>query len=215
MSNKLRSQLFLTWTIWIRVFDRKGSSATDTAIELIVTAIQRNLKNPKLHVALIIFIIIVALVFPYVDANFFFYSRIERRVSILQSLSEIDIEKVNQSPALQEEYNAILSDIEKQREWSISGIISSEQPQSNVPLFKFLSGGALAWIFTLCVPFMNTFEDKKAKMAAFLLLALFGGLLGGIGYFIPTILNPWVNYIGYPFLQLVALVALTIKPKQE
>lgn len=107
MSNKLRSQLFLTWTIWIRVFDRKGSSATDTAIELIVTAIQKNLKNPKLHVALIIFIIIVALVFPYVDANFFFYSRIERRVSILQSLSEIDIEKVNQSPALQEEYNAI------------------------------------------------------------------------------------------------------------
>ena len=32
-----------------------------------------------------------------------------------------------------------------------------------MPLFKFLSGGALAWIITLCVPFMNTFKDKKTK----------------------------------------------------
>jgi len=186
----------------------------DTAIELIITWIQKNLKNPKLYVALTVFITIVVLVFPYIDANFFFYSRIEKRVSILQSLSEIDAERVSQSPALQEEYNAILSDIEKQREWSISGIISSEQSQGNVPLFKFLSGGILAWIVTLCIPFANTF-DKKSKVAAFLLLALFGGLLGGIGYIIPTIFNPWVNYIGYPFLQLVALIALTIKPKQE
>ena len=187
----------------------------DTAIELIISWIQKNLKNPKLYAALTFFIIIVVLVYPYVDANFFFYNRIEKRVSILQSLSEIDAEKVSQSPALQEEYDAILTDIEKQREWSISGIIFSQQSQSTVPLFKFLSGGALAWLVTLCIPFMNTFEDKKAKIAAFLLLALFGGLLGGIGYIIPTIFNPWVNYIGYPFLQLVALVALTIKPKQE
>ena len=98
---------------------------------------------------------------------------------------------------------------------SISNAISSEQTTNNIPLFKFLSGGALAWIIALCVPFMNTFKDNKTKVFAFLLLILFGGILGGIGYIMPIIFNPWINYIGYPVLQLIALIALAIKPKQR
>lgn len=186
----------------------------DKAIELIVSWIQRNLKNPKLYAIFAVIIVVIALVFPYVDANFFFYNRIEKRVSILQSLSEIDKEKVSQYPALQEEYDAIISEIEKQRELSISSVRGMEQTTSNIPLFKFLSGGALAWIITLCVPFMNTFKDKKTKVLGFFLLALFGGILGGVAYIIPTIFNPWINYIGFPVLQLIILIALTVKPKQ-
>lgn len=182
----------------------------DKAIELIVSWIQKNLKNPKLYVVFAVLLIVTAIVFPYIDANFFFYNRIEKRVSILQSLSEIDMEKVSQYPALQEEYDAIISEIEKQRELSISSV----QTTNNVPLFKFLSGGALAWIIALCVPLMNTFKDNKTKVLAFLLLVLFGGILGGVGYIIPTLFNPWINYIGYPVLQLIALIALAIKPKQ-
>ena len=65
----------------------------DTAIELIVSWIQRNLKNPKLYAVLAVLLIIVAIAFPYIDANFLSYNRIEKRVSILQSLSAIDMEK--------------------------------------------------------------------------------------------------------------------------
>lgn len=187
----------------------------DKAIELIVFWIQKNLKNPKLYALFVVLLIIVAIVFPYIDANFFFYDRIEKRVGILQSLSEIDMDKVSQYPALQEEYDAIISEIEKQQELSISNAISSEQTANNTLLFKFLSGGALAWLIALCVPFMNTFKDNKTRVLAFLLLILFGGILGGIGYIIPIIFYPWINYIGYPVLQLIALVALAIKPKQR
>ncbi len=187
----------------------------DKAIELIVSWIQKNIKNPKLYVGLVASIILIAIIFPYIDANFFFYNRIEKRVSILQSLSEIDTEEVSQFPALQEEYNAILLEIKKQRELSLSSTIFLEQTANNIPLFKFLSGGTLMWVIALCVPFMNTFKDIKTKILAFLLFALFGGLLGWIGYIIPTIFNPWINYIGYPVLQLSVIIALTIKPKQE
>ena len=186
----------------------------DKAIELVVSWIQKNLKNPKFYAVIVALVIIMVLVFPYIDANFFFYNRIEKRIIILQSLSEIDIEKISQSPALQEEYNAILSELGRQREWSVSGAISTDQ-HPDITLFKFLSGGALAWIVTLCVPFMNTFKDRKSKVLALLLVALFGGILGGIGSIIPTIVNPWVNYIGYPVLQLIALITLTIKPKNN
>lgn len=186
----------------------------DKVIELIVSWIQKNLRNPRLYAALAVLTIVIALVFPYVDANFFFYSRIEKRVSILQSLSEIDMKKVSQYPAWQEEYDAIILEIEKQRELSISSTVSSTQTRNNSALFKFLTGGALAWIIALCVPFMNTFKDRKTKVLAFLLLALFGGILGWIGYIIPNIFNPWINYVGYPVLQLIILIALVIKPKQ-
>lgn len=186
----------------------------DKAIELIVTWVQKNLKNPKLYATLAVLIVVIALVFPYIDANFFFYGRIEKRVGILQNLSEIDMEKVSQHPALQEEYDAIISEIEKQHALSISSTISPEQTTSNVPLFKFLSGGALAWIITLCIPFMNTFKDRKTKVLAFILFAFFGGILGRAACIIPTIFNPWINYIGYPVLQLIILIALTVKPKQ-
>ena len=89
-----------------------------------------------------------------------------------------------------------------------------EQTTSNIPLFKFLSGGALAWIITLCVPFMNTFKDKKTKVITFFSLALIGGILGGVAYIIPTIFNPWVNYIACPVLQLIILITLAMKSKQ-
>ena len=65
----------------------------DTAIELIVSWIQRNLKNPKLYAVLAVLLIIVAIAIPYIGANFLSYNRIEKRVSILQSLSAIDMEK--------------------------------------------------------------------------------------------------------------------------
>ena len=164
----------------------------DKVIELIVSWIQQNFKNPKLYAIFAAVIVVIALVFPYIDANFFFYNRIEKRVNILHSLSEI----------------------EKQRELSISNVISMEQTTSNIPLFKFLSGGALAWIITLCVPFMNTFKDKKTKVITFFSLALIGGILGGVAYIIPTIFNPWVNYIACPVLQLIILITLAMKSKQ-
>ena len=186
----------------------------DKVIELIVSWIQQNFKNPKLYAIFAAVIVVIALVFPYIDANFFFYNRIEKRVNILHSLSEIDMGKVSQYPALQEEYDAIISEIEKQRELSISNVISMEQTTSNIPLFKFLSGGALAWIITLCVPFMNTFKDKKTKVITFFSLALIGGILGGVAYIIPTIFNPWVNYIACPVLQLTILITLAMKSKQ-
>ena len=115
---------------------------------------------------------------------------------------------------MQDEYNAILSEIEKQREWSISDAISASG-NFTIALFKFLSGGALAWIIAVCVPFMNTFNDKKTKIVAFIFVMLIGGLLGWIGSIVPTIINPWINYIGFPILQLIALISLTMKTKDS
>lgn len=186
----------------------------DKIIELIASWIQKNLKNPKLYATIIILIIAIVLVFPYIDANIFFYNRIEKRANILQSLSEIDIDRISQSPALQDEYNAILSEIEGQREWSISGAVSANR-NSTIALFKFISGGALAWIVAVCVPFMNTFSDKKTKIVAIILVVLFGVFSGWIASIVPTVINPWINYVGFPILEVILLISLTMKTKDN
>lgn len=71
------------------------------------------------------------------------------------------------------------------------------------------------WIIALCIPFMNTFMNKTKKILAFIFFVIFGGIVGWIGYIIPSFSNPLFNYIGFPILQLIALIALVIKPKQE
>lgn len=189
----------------------------DTAIELIVCWVEKNLKNPKLYLLIAVSIIILVLVFPYIDANFFFYNRIEKRIGILQSLSELDMEKISQSYDLQKEYCAILSEVEGQREWSISGasIINRSTVTKTTLLFKFLSGSLLAWIIAIIVPFINTFKNKKEKIASFFLCAAIGAILGMIGYIMPIIFNQWVNYIGFPVFQLFFLIALSNKDKKN
>ena len=102
----------------------------DKAIEIITSWIQRNFKNPKLYAIFAAVIVVIALIFPYVDANFFYYSRVEKRIDILQSLSEIDMDKVSRHP-----------EIEKQRDLSISSAVAIEQATSNIPLFKFCPVG--------------------------------------------------------------------------
>ncbi|WP_317328961.1 hypothetical protein [Ruthenibacterium lactatiformans] len=42
----------------------------DKVIELIVSWIQQNFKNPKLYAIFAAVIVVIALVFPYIDANF-------------------------------------------------------------------------------------------------------------------------------------------------
>ena len=61
------------------------------------------------------------------------------------------------------------------------------------------------------VIFMNTFKGFKSKILGFVMMGILGVFFGGIGILIPTILNPWVNYIGYPILQLVILIISVLK----
>lgn len=116
----------------------------DKVIEIIISWIQKNLKNPKLYAALAVVITVIILFSPYIDANFFFYNRIEKRVSILQNLSEIDVEQISQSPALQKEYNAIISEITNQRELSISNVIFAEKTTKNVQKMSCYLNSCLA-----------------------------------------------------------------------
>ena len=180
----------------------------DKAIELIVVWIQKNLKNPRLYAGIIVLVLVLALVFPYIDANFLFYSRIEKRIAILESVVGIDTEKVAQNPELWEEYNAILSEIKQQRELSLSGVFSSDRSATGILWVKVLSGGLLSWVLAVCMVFMGNFKTRAARMVAVVFFVVLGIGLGYAGTWLPIFFNPCINYIFYPICQLVVLIAV-------
>lgn len=94
--------------------------------EKIFDFLKDNFRNPKLYIVLLASVFLFLLVFPYIDANIFYYSRVEKRISILQEISEIDQEALKNSPVLAEEYESILFEISKQKDGSIGSIFISK-----------------------------------------------------------------------------------------
>jgi len=179
-------------------------------------------KSPKLYITFIALGVIVFLLYPIIYANFFYYSRMHNRVEILSMLSELDYEKISANDVLLNEYNAIIREIELQRT-RLVGLGSLNLPRDiivdNEPLdrlWKFISGGFLAWVVGFMVPMMNTFDKKSDKPLAFIIMIFIGFLFGLIGMNIPTIRNIWFNHIGFPIIQIIfiAVIAFIVTRKK-
>lgn len=47
-------------------------------VEKIFDAIKSNLKNPKLYIGILVLLLCGLLLFPYIDANVFYYQRVKK-----------------------------------------------------------------------------------------------------------------------------------------
>lgn len=196
----------------------------DLVANLIITLtgwVKKNYKKPRLWIIVVLLVILVYWLIPYIDSNFFYYDRMEKRVSILQQLTELDQEKISANAILQNEYEDILNDIQVQEERMVNSIITNisnsinnffkVKPQEGKVWKKFLSGAALSLLIAFFVPFMNTFSSTRDKIFGLILVLVIALVLGGIGVIIPTIIDPKINYWGMPVIQLVGLIMLLIK----
>lgn len=201
------------------------SDALGKIIEELVDVFKRNYKKPKLWVTLIVMFIVFVLLIPYIDSNFFYFSRMEKRISILERVMELDQELIESNQVYTNEYNSILMEIEQQNERSINSLMNKMltgiesftaigKAESNKTL-KFVTGAFWSLIITMCIPFMNTFKKRSDKVLAFIILLLVSALLGGAASIIPTIISPMVNYIGVPLIQIVILVCCLIKSNNK
>lgn len=172
----------------------------------IVEKLLENLKNPKLYVLFIAVVIVMLVLLPYIDANVFYYNRVNNRIDILIKLETIEVEKLENDEVLLREYNSILSEVEKQSDGSLGSVFRKETDES-VILFKFLTGGSLFWLIAILCLFIKGFKNFRSRIFGFIVLTILGGITGLVAKAIPTIRNPVVNYIGFPVL-LIAVTAL-------
>lgn len=199
--------------------------ALGKVVEALMDVFKRNYKRPKLWLAVGIFTFVIILLIPYIDSNFFYFSRVEKRIDILAKLMSLDQTMINSNQAYINEYQSILQEIEQQRERSldsltnkfihnISCLMEMGKGEGN-RLIKFITGAIWVIILTICVPFMNTFKKKSEKVMAFVMLVVISAMVGGICSIIPIIISPIVNYVGVPLLQLVIVVIIIIKSNKK
>lgn len=169
--------------------------------EKIFDLIKENLKNPKLYLGLFIVIIVILLLFPYIDANFFYYNRVERRIDILTKALEIDKEKINDNEILKEEYRSILNEIGKQKDGSLGSVFITQNSEM-VNRWKFFTGAVVLWIIAFICLFVKM-DSWWYKIFGFVLFGIIGCLVGYIFMILPTVISPKCNYIMVPILQLV------------
>lgn len=173
--------------------------------EKLYDAVINNLKNPRLYIVILLVILVFLLLFPYIDANYFYYHRVNNRIEIVTKMMSIDKDKIRENSVLMKEYENLLVEIEKQSDGSIGNVFVNEKNPS-VQRIKFISGGSLVWLLAIMalVSKGNTFRNR---IITAVVLAVIGCVTGGLSKIIPTIISPIVNYIGFPMV-LIVLLAL-------
>lgn len=192
--------------------------------EGILELFRKNHKRPKLWITIIGLCLIFILLIPYIDANFFYYSRMERRITILDQVIKLDPQMIESNDVFTQEYEAILNEISQNDERSINSVMNKMinfftdiykvKGVSGNGLIKFFTGALWLIILLICVPLMDTFKKKSDKIMAFFLVLILAIIIGFICMNIPIIITPMVNYISIPLLQLVGVIIFVIKSKK-
>ena len=68
-------------------------------IEELVELFKRNYRRPRLWLFIVIVLFITVLIIPYIDSNFFYFSRMEKRINVLEKVMALDEEKINSNQA--------------------------------------------------------------------------------------------------------------------
>ena len=182
--------------------------------EKIFEIVFRNLKNPKLYGVILTLFIIIIFIFPYLDANIFYYKRINDRVDIITKVSSLDVKTIYNNPILKNEYESILSEISNQPESMLTNMFTKET-KTETKVAKFIAGGLLMWIIAIICLFYKGFPNYGYRIFAFLLLAIAGCILGFVFKQMPNFISPWVNCISSPILELIILALFLTSSKNK
>lgn len=180
-----------------------------------ILEIATGIKAKIFWAVILTIIVLLLLLYPYIDANFLIFSRINKRIDILERITKLDTDKIGSNSALQNEYNSIIEEIIAIQDKSV-GSIATRQDTTNEKIIKFISGGILFWFISLFVLFQ---KNKRESISIFkkifnnlmttALCVGLGYLLALVGRSIPTIINVWINAIAFPCIQ-IAIIGLII-----
>lgn len=98
-------------------------SAIGKIVEELLEGFKKNYKRPKMWICIGIIAFCFVLLFPYIDSNFFYFSRMEKRIDILEKVMALDETKINSNQAFINEYQNILQEIEQQSDRSINSVV--------------------------------------------------------------------------------------------
>lgn len=180
-------------------------------------------KHSKIFWGILIIVIVIAIiVFPYVDANFLYYSRIEKRIDNLVNLVSLSGKEIEESAVLLDEYNNIIEEIKVAQDKNMSTFFENKEDSAFEYWAKFLSGASLFFLVGVVILFQKDKEHKltfsyfiKNNLLIFIFCIIIGALFGFIFSKLPTFGTIWVNIIGVPILQVIVICFLFTKTESK
>lgn len=142
--------------------------------------------------------------FSIIDNNFLYFIRIKNRIEILNEVTKINTEIVNQNKELLSEYDSIMNDIKMHRKSFIisNNEIFNQRTIKKVKLYKIFSGAIVFIMLFVISIFVYKGKSKIKPMFNFAILSV---IFGWIGYWMPTFRMHQINYFGAPLLILLYL----------
>ena len=112
------------------------------------------MNKRKLGIILIVVFVSGLILFPFIDTNFFYSNRIKNRIEILQKITELDMDKINQNENLMKEYNSIVKEITESDNNYINKVLDNNENDHTIG--KFISGGIIWWLLGIIVLFFQS-----------------------------------------------------------
>jgi len=169
-----------------------------------------DLKGKKRFVFLMMIVALAGVLMWLNSAMAFTHSiRMRNEIETMSGLLQLEHEGILLSETLEQDYQKLLMRNSNWMRRTASStrmpLVYSSSPRQN--WFKALSG-ASPWILIAILMF---FTSKTNKWTNFVVTLFVGGMTALIGVVLPTILTPWVNYLGWPLLQIALMVIFTIR----
>jgi hypothetical protein len=161
-------------------------------------------------ISLLVLMIVGVLGFEQLTGNFYL-SKLERKVALLKNLQSIADAGIDNHPELRVAYEKAVAELSAFEVRTPASYIPSLQVGNTTALGKAISG-AVIWIIVLIFGVSSDIQ-KNGKMTGTtigvgIVLLLIAAVFAWVGTLIPTIYNPWVNYIAFPIAQLIVLFLL-------
>lgn len=131
-----------------------------------------------------------------------YYNSLERKVALLAELNTLEKEgDISSKPELKRAYDVTVQELD------LRPIQPFRFPTTvfvySVTFWKVISGAALGLLFAI-VSIFGGKENMNTTIGA-TIVAILGGFMGGL---LPVIYEPWVNYLGFPIVEIVFIFLL-------
>jgi len=132
--------------------------------------------------------------------GYFFFTSVERKITLLKELNSLAKDGISQDSELSPIYNEIVAELTTYKIHSIPQLSDLKFER----VWKFVSGAFLG--LAVAIAGLGDRSKPGKKWKSTVSGGVFVGIvLGVIGIFLPTFYSPWVNYLGYPILQVIVI----------
>lgn len=151
-------------------------------------------------VAVLIFVVVAAYGVEYFT-GYVYYRSLERKVALLKDLQSLMKEGIDGNADLYPVYQLTVKELASR---DVRPLATPAIAIVNTVEFWKGFTGALPWILFAVMALFGTFGETN-KIVGIIGVSVIAVMVGGVSALVPTIYNPWVNYLVVPSVQIVAI----------